>query len=41
MTLIDRTNGQRYQLVKRTNNKSGKYLNARTGHRYDLVKVYL
>lgn len=41
MTIIDRTTGQRYQLVKRTNTKSGRYLNARTGQRYDLVKVYI
>lgn len=41
MTIIEPSTGRKYQLVKRTNTKSGKYLNARTGQRYDLLKVYL
>lgn len=40
MTIIDRVTGRRYQLVKRSS-PSGHYLNARTGKRYNLVKVYL
>lgn len=40
MILTDRFTGRKYQLVKRTNSR-GAYLNARTGHRYNLVKVYV
>ena len=40
MTITDRITGRKYQLVKRHSSK-GSYLNARTGERYNLVKVYL
>ena len=40
MNIIDRTNGRKYQLVKRASSR-GSYLDARTGFRYNLVKVYL
>jgi hypothetical protein len=43
MILIDRSTGQRYQLVKRfaRTGQSARYQEARTGRRYNLMKVYL
>jgi hypothetical protein len=43
MILIDRANGRKYQLVKRfaSSKISARYLEATTGRRYNLVKVYL
>jgi hypothetical protein len=43
MILIDRATGQRYQLVKRfaRTGQPAKYREARTGRRYNLVKVYI
>ena len=43
MILTDRNNGQRYQLVKRFRRagQPARFQEARTGRRYDLVKVYL
>lgn len=43
MKLIDRTNGRKYQLVKRfvKDGKPAQCHEARTGRRYNLVRVYL
>jgi hypothetical protein len=41
MTLVDRTTGRRYQLVKVFTATGGSHVEARTGRRYTLVKRYL
>lgn len=43
MILTDRQTGLRYQLVKRfaRTGQPARYQEARTGRRYNLVKVYL
>lgn len=43
MTIIDRTNGRKYQLVKRfvAPGKPALFQEALSGRRYNLVKVYL
>jgi hypothetical protein len=41
--ITDRSNGQKYQLVKRfvRTGQAARYQEAGTGRRYNLVKVYL
>lgn len=40
MTLIDRTNGRKYQLVKRWDPK-GKFMELPSQRRYSLHKIYI